>query len=154
MQASDITGEPRWGPARECAARLREMPAQQAEANVQGELVSILHALFPRLPSSELTREKPSGNGPIDVYCRNVVFETKKPGKLDVRIKPDGSTETPEEQAVRYLDALTAQPDMFARQGIGWRASVTDGREWHFYDYDRNAQPSHRLTPVRRLNLA
>ena len=153
MQAQGVTGVPNWAAARESAARLREMPAQLAEANVQGELHSILRALFPRLPASELSLERPSGDGRIDVYCRNVVFETKAQGKLDARQKPDGSRETPEEQAVRYLDALTAQPDLFARQGIGWRAAVTDGREWHFYDYEREAAAGGQLTPVRQLNL-
>ena len=153
MQAQGVTGVPNWAAARESAARLREMPAQQAEANVQSQLHSILQALFPRLPASELSLERPSGDGRIDVYCRNVVFETKAQGKLDARQKPDGSRETPEEQAVRYLDALTAQPDLFTRQGIGWRAAVTDGREWHFYDYEREATAGRPLTPVGQLNL-
>ena len=152
-QKPDITGEPRWQPARESVARLRRLPAQPAEANVQGELHSILRALFPALPSSELAMEKQSGDGPIDLYCRNAIFETKRQGKLDARPKPDGSTETPEDQAVRYLNALTAQPDMFAPQGVSWRACVTDGREWHFYDYRRNAPEGHQLTPTQSLNL-
>ena len=154
MQASDVTGEPRWGQAREAVARLRKMPAQQAEANVKGELTSMLRALFPRLPASELTMEKQTGDGPADVYCRNVIFETKGQGKLDARPKPDGTSETPEEQAVRYLNALTAQPDMFARQNVGWRAGVTDGREWYFYNYRRAAPEGERLSLVRRINLA
>ena len=161
MQASDVTGEPRWSQARESVARLREMPAQQAEANLQSELQSILQHLFPRLTASELCLEKPSGDGPVDVYCRNVVFETKRQGKLDAaRPKPGGALrnagatgETPEQQAVRYLNALTAQPNMFTREGIGWRAGVTDGREWSFYDYHRNAPEGERLTLVRRLRL-
>ena len=74
----DITGEPRWDLARESVARLRTMPPEQAEANIQGLLFSILGFLFPNLPQSELTLEKASGDGPIDVYCRNVVFETKR----------------------------------------------------------------------------
>ena len=144
-----VTGEPRWAPARERVARLRELPPQQAEANVQGELHSLLQDLFPALSSSELAMEKPAGDGAIDVYCRNVVFETKRQGGLDVR----SDAETPEAQAARYLDALTAQPDLFTMQGIGWRACVTDGREWHFYDYRRNAPEGQRLAPARNLNL-
>ena len=154
MPPPDITGNPRWQPARETVARLRDLPPQQAEANAQGELHSLLRALFPALPPSELAMEKPSGAGPIDVYCRNVVFETKGQGKLNARTRPDGSAETPEEQAVRYLDALTAHPDLFTREGVGWRACVTDGREWHFYDYDRAAPEGRRLRPTRQLNLA
>ena len=149
----DITGQPRWAPARESVARLREAFPHQAEANVQSELAFILRSLFPALPSSELAIEKQSGDGPIDLYCRNAVFETKRQGKLDARLKPDGSIETPEDQAVRYLNALTAQPDMFTLQGIGWRACITDGQEWYFYDYRRNAPEGHQLTPTRRLNL-
>ena len=149
----DITGEPRWDLARESVARLRTMPPEQAEANIQGLLFSILGFLFPNLPQSELTLEKASGDGPIDVYCRNVVFETKRTGKLDARRKPDGTDETPEEQAVRYLDALTVQPNMFADAAIGWRAGVTDGKEWSFYEYDRAAEPGSRLTMTRQLRL-
>ena len=149
----DITGEPRWDLARESVARLRTMPAEQAEANIQGLLFSILGFLFPNLPQSELTLEKASGDGPIDVYCRNAVFETKAPGKLDARRKPDGTDETPEEQAVRYLDALTAQPNMFADAAIGWRAGITDGNEWSFYEYDRDAPDGEKLTLARALRL-
>ena len=77
----------------------------------------------------------------------------KRAGKLDARRKPDGSTETPEEQAVRYLDALTAQPNMFADAAHGWRAGITDGKEWHFYDYDRDAADGEKLTLVSALHL-
>ena len=77
---NDVTGEPRWNLAREAVARLRTMPASTAETNTQGRLFSILEFLFPDLPPSELTLEKESGDGPIDVYCRNVVFETKRQG--------------------------------------------------------------------------
>ena len=149
----DVTGEPRWDLAREAVARLRTMPAATAEANIQGQLFSILEFLFPGLPPSELTREKESGDGPIDVYCRNVVFETKRQGKLDARRKPDGSTETPEEQAVRYLNALTALPNMFADAAIGWRAGITDGKEWLFYEYDRDAPDAGKLTLINTLRL-
>ena len=149
----DVTGEPRWDLARESVARLRTMPAATAEANIQGQLFSILEFLFPGLPQSELTREKESGDGPIDVYCRNVVFETKRQGKLDARRKSDGSTETPEEQAVRYLNALTAQPNMFDDASVGWRAGITDGKEWLFYEYDRDAPDAGKLTPANTLRL-
>ena len=149
----DVTGEPRWDLAREAVARLRTLPAATAEANIRGQLFSILEFLFPGLPQSELTREKESGDGPIDVYCRNVVFETKRQGKLDARRKPDGSTETPEEQAVRYLNALTAQPTMFDDTAIGWRAGITDGKEWLFYEYGRDAPDSQNLTLANTLRL-
>ena len=153
LPPQDVTGTPNWDLAREAIARLQAMPAATAEANVQGQLLSILGFLFPGLPQSELTLEKAAGDGRVDVYCRNVVFETKGQGKLDARRKPDGTTETPEEQAVRYLDALTAQPNMFASAGIGWRAGVTDGKEWFFYDYDREAPDGAKLTPVNTLRL-
>lgn len=149
----DVTGEPRWDLAREAVARLRTMPAEQAEANIQGLLFSILGFLFPNLPQSELTLEKASGDGPIDVYCRNVVFETKRQGKIDARRKPDGSTETPEEQAVRYLNALTAQPNMFAGAAIGWRAGITDGKEWLFYEYDPDVPDAEKLALSNSLRL-
>ena len=43
----------------------------------------------------DLATQFPSDDRPIGVYCRNVDFETQKPGKLDARRKPDGSSETP-----------------------------------------------------------
>ena len=152
-QRQDVTGTPNWELARDAVARLQAMPSATAEANIQGQLMSILGFLFPGLPPSELTLEKESGDGPIDVYCRNVVFETKRQGNLDARRKPDGSSETPEEQALRYLDALTAQPNMFADAAIGWRAGITDGKEWLFYDYDRNAPDGAKLTLLHTLRL-
>ncbi len=156
LDAGAVTGEPQWDMAREAMRRLREMPASLAEANTQGTLMSILQFLFPSLSSSDLALEKPSGDGPIDVYCRNVVFEIKRQGKKDdARTKSDGATETPEEQAVRYLDALTARPNMFDAEAIGWRAGITDGKVWSFYQYnpDREATPRLTLLRERILNL-
>lgn len=153
MPHSDITGAPRWNLAREIVAQLREMPAGVAEAEIDNRLRNVLEYLFPNVRYPDLAMQYQSGDGPIDVYCRNVVFETKRPGKLDARRKTDGSTETPEEQATRYLNALTAQPNMFDDVAIGWRAGVTDGEEWHFYDYDRDAPEEDRLTLARSLRL-
>ena len=152
MMPQDVTGEAQWEIARDSVQRLRRLPDDIAEANVQGSLLFILQALFPQLPAVELCLEKPSGDGPIDVYCRNVVFETKRQGqKDDARIKADGFTETPEEQAVRYLNALTASSDLFRDESIGWRAGITDGKAWSFYDYQRDAEPP--LTLLREMRL-
>ena len=129
------------------------MPAITAEAETEVRLYNILGFLFPGLGYPDPATQFPSGDGPIDVYCRKVVFETKKPGKLDARRKAYGSSETPQEQAVRYLDALTAQPNMFANAAIGWRAGVTDGKEWFFYDYHRDAPDGTKLTLLNTLRL-
>ena len=155
MLRSNVTGTPRWDLAREAVARLWEMPAQQAEANVEDELLAILRALFPTLSGSELMSQKPAGGGRIDVYCRNAVFEVKAPGKLDARVKPDGTSETPEEQAVRYLNALTIQPNMFNTDEVGWRAGTTDGKEWFFYDCnpDPAVANENKLTLINALRL-
>ena len=152
-QRQDITGAPNWGLARDIIAQLREMPAATAEAEVEVRLRNVLEFLFPGVRYPELATQYPSGDGPIDVYCRNAVFETKQQGKLNARRKLDGTTETPEEQAVRYLDALTAQPNMFADAQIGWRAGVTDGREWFFYDYHRDAAADDKLSLLNTLRL-
>ena len=140
MLGQDVTGTPRWQLARDIIAQLREIPAATAEAETEVRLYNVLQFLFPNLRYPDLATQYPSGDGPIDVYCRNVVFETKRQGqKDDARIKPDGSTETPEDQAVRYLDALTDRPTMFDDAAVGWRAGITDGKEWSFYDYHRDA---------------
>ena len=149
----DVTGTPRWQLAREIIAQLREMPAATAESEIESRLRNVLGFLFPNLGYPDIATQYPSGDGPIDVYCRNVVFETKGPGKLDARRKRDGATETPEEQAVRYLDALSAQPNMFADTAIGWRAGVTDGKEWLFYEYDRHAPDAEKLALANSLRL-
>ena len=146
-----ITGDPRWGIAMDMLKQLREMPAVAAEAEIEQKLYSTLQNLFPNLPYPEIAVQYQSGDGPIDVYCRNVVFETKRQGrKDDARVKADGSTETPEEQALRYLNALSRQNSLFDYSSIGWRACVTDGREWSFYHYDRNAN---ELEPDDTLRL-
>lgn len=135
---TQITGTPEWDRARDELRQLREMPAGVAEAEIEHRLYSTLQRLFPNLSHPHIAVQYQSGDGPIDVYCRNVVFETKRPGsKNDARVKPDGSTETPEEQALRYLNALSRQNSLFDYRSIGWRACVTDGREWSFYHYDR-----------------
>ena len=150
----DVTGSPSWQMAREIVAQLREMPPAAAESEVENRLRNVLGYLFPNLHYPNIATQYPSGDGPIDVYCRNVVFETKRQGrKDDARAKPDGTTETPEEQAVRYLNALTVQASMFDDAGVGWRAGITDGKEWSFYDYNRDAPDSGKLTPVNTLRL-
>lgn len=137
---TQITGTPEWKLAGDELRQLREMPAGVAEAEIEHRLYSTLQRLFPNLSHPHIAVQYQSGDGPVDVYCRNVVFETKRPGsKNDARVKPDGSTETPEEQALRYLNALSRQNSLFDYRSIGWRACVTDGREWSFYHYDRNA---------------
>ena len=152
IMPQDVTGEPRWQLAREMVAQLRGLPPDTAEAEVEHRLGTILGFLFPALGYPDIATQFPSGNGPIDVYCRNVVFETKQQGrKEDARVKPDGSTETPEEQAVRYLNALTARPNMFNDSSSGWRAGITDGKAWSFYDYRRDAEPA--LTLLREMPL-
>ena len=154
--AANVTGTPRWEPARDVVAQLREMPLQAAEAEAEVRLYTLLGHLFPALRYPEIATQYPSGDGPIDVYCRNVVFETKREGKkADARLKADGSTETPEEQSVRYLDALAARPSLFHYRS-DWRACITDGKEWTFYSYnpDRSAPPERRLTPVREIRLS
>ncbi len=148
----DVTGNPRWQLAREIVAQLRELPADIAEAEVENRLRNILGYLFPELKYPEIAAQYPSGNGPIDVYCRNAVFETKRQGrKEDARPKRDGTTETPEEQAVRYLNALSDRPSLFDQEQIGWRAGITDGKAWSFYDYRRDAEPP--LTLLREMRL-
>ncbi len=155
--AANVAGTPRWEPVRDIVAQLREGPLQAAEAEAEVRLYTLLGHLFPALRYPEIATQYPSGDGPIDVYCRNVVFETKREGKkADARLKADGSVETPEEQAVRYLDALTARPNLFSTAVNGWRACITDGKEWTFYSYasDRAVPPERRLTPVREIRLS
>ena len=150
----DVTGTPSWQLARGIVAQLREMPPSAAESEVENRLRNVLGYLFPNLHYPNIATQYQSGDGPIDVYCRNVVFETKRQGrKDDARVKPDGAIETPEDQAVRYLNALTVQKSMFDDASVGWRAGITDGKEWSFYDYDRNAPDSEKLTLVNTLRL-
>ena len=152
MMPQDVTGEPHWQLARESVAQLRNLQAGTAEAEIEHRLGSLLRFLFPELSYPDIATQYPSGNGPIDVYCRNVVFETKQQGrKEDARVKRDGTTETPEEQAVRYLNALTARPNMFNDSSIGWQAGITDGKAWSFYRYRRDAEPP--LTLLQELRL-
>ncbi len=151
MADAQITGDPNWSQARQSLERLRQMPAGAAEANIAQALFSTLGNLFPNLRYPEIANEYNSGDGPIDVYCRNVVFETKAQGKKDdARAKSDGSIETPEDQTLRYLNALASRPSMFDGDSDGWRGCVTDGREWSFYHYDRE---SRELRPDETLRL-
>ena len=149
----DVTGTPRWQLARGIIAQLREMPAATAEAEVELRLHNALGFLFPELRYPDIATQYPSGDGPVDIYCRNVVFETKGPGKMDARRKPDGAIETPEEQAARYLDALAAPTNRFADAAVGWRAGITDGKEWFFYEYRRDAPAGARLSLLKALRL-
>ena len=150
--APDVTGNPKWADARAALAQLRQLPPGAAEANVEDHLRATLQYLFPALTYPGLATQYDSGAGPIDIYCRNVVFEAKKQGKTrDVRIKLDGSQETPKDQTLRYLTALAQRPDLFADRTIQWKGAVTDGKEWTFYHY--TAEPEPELHWVKTLYL-
>ena len=150
--SQDVTGKPRWDQAREAITDLRKLPPQAAEAEVESRLLTILKCLFPALRYPAIATQFPSGQGPIDVYCRNAVFETKRQGKNnDARTKPDGSPETPKDQALRYLRSLAARPDLFSDPHIRWQAGVTDGKTWSFYNYIQEPQPE--LILIKELSL-
>ncbi len=156
MLRNDITGTPYWDLAREGIAQLRMLSRYAPEAQVESHLYSILGHLFPALEYPDIAQQYQSGDGPVDVYCRNVVFETKRQGKKDdARTKPDRSVETPEEQAVRYLDALSQKPRLLDLGHTGWRSCITDGKEWSFYSYrsDLDLPSAQRLTLERELSL-
>ena len=46
-----------------------------------------------------------------------------------------------------------SNPTMFDDAVVGWRAGITDGKEWSFYDYNRDAPDGEKLTPVNTLSL-
>ena len=149
----EVTGAPHWDMARQIADDLRQMPASSKERELDTRLHAILGHLFPNVGYPDLAVDHESGNGPIDVYCRNVVFENKRQGKLDAKRKSDATIETPEDQATRYLDALASKPNMFDDATIGWRACTTDGKEWHFYDYNPRPSDGPKLSKVNELYL-
>ncbi len=152
FEGNNVTGEPQWELAWPIVEQLRNMPAATAEGECDTRLWNILSFLFPGVKYPEIASKYQSGDGEIDVYCRNVVFEAKNQGKnQNARRKPDGTHETPQEQAVRYLNALTLQTSLFDNCEVGWRACVTDGKEWNFYDYNREQKS---LTLLKELYLS
>lgn len=126
---------PRWW-----LSRLIELPRDVAEAEIRLGVYSVIVSLFPtlRYPAISvehyLEKRDMEKKGFIDIYCQGIVFETKKRENLDSK-NPE-SSETPEEQALRYLKRLA---DKFSAH-YKWyvpRCCVTDGVEWRFYYYDR-----------------
>lgn len=124
-------------------SRLIELPRDVAEAEIRLCVYSIIVSLFPtlRYPAISIEhylekRDSEEKKAFIDIYCQGIVFETKKRENLDGK-NPD-SSETPEEQALRYLKRL-ADNDYNDYRGYIPRCCVTDGLEWRFYYYDRHS---------------
>ena len=134
-----------WDLAQWWLSRLHELPRGVAEAEIRTCVYAILASLFPKSRYPDIAVEYRLGSGFVDVYCRRTVFEIKKRGNLDG--KRSESSETPEEQALRYLKPLA---DKFsACEEYVPRCCVTDGSEWRFYYYDIQ---SGRLSPDEMLH--
>ena len=72
--ASGHYRNPNWAPAQDIIARLREMPAVTAEAEVEVRLYNILGFLFPGLRYPEIATRYPSGDGPIGYFQHVLVI--------------------------------------------------------------------------------
>lgn len=107
------------------------------EDSIRHRIWNILESLFPEYHVEGQTE---TGNGPADLVCNNIVIETKAPGtRLDSG--PAGlAEESPKEQAVRYIDAMSPQQSLDGSDAE-WKACITNGRTWKFYEYDASLGP-------------
>ena len=129
----DRSGKPDIASAQNEMLRLRALLTPRVnEDNIRHRVWNILESLFPNYPVFGQTE---TGNGPADLVCNNIVIETKAPGtELDSR-SSNPLDETPKEQAVRYIDAISPQQTLDGHVQ-GWKACITNGHTWQFYDYD------------------
>ena len=143
-----------WNLAQWWLSRLLALPDNVAEAEIRTCVYAILASLFPKSRYPDIAVEYRLGNGHADIYCHRTVFEIKKRGNLDG--KRSESSETPEEQALRYLKPLDDNFsvylwDQWDHKGYVPRCCVTDGVEWRFYYYDSK---SGSLLPYEMLHCS
>ncbi len=124
-----------------------------------GDVASLLTKL--NVDEREIEREHPVPSGRIDIYLPRyrIVIETKAVGKAaNPEAVPSGQAESPLQQLDRYLQAATEDQmrwlpfDDAATRSKPWRGIVTDGKHWHFYERDHEAEAV--VVPGPPLELA
>jgi len=144
----DRSGVPDIDSARREMSHLRRLlPPRANEDAVRHRVWNILESLFPEY---RVEGQPETGSGPADLVCNNIVIETKAPG---TRLGSGSPAESPREQAVRCIDAMSPRqaPD---GQDTGWKACITNGLTWQFYEYDASLGPKgagERLVLLRTI---
>ena len=82
MQQSDY-GNPDWQRAHGVLERLMWLPSDVPEAEIVVRLHHVMGYLFPGIEYPAYAVERQSGSGPMDLRCRQVVFEVKSFRKLE-----------------------------------------------------------------------
>lgn len=116
----------------------------KTEANVRSDIVAMLREM--NLGTIEL--EYQTGEGPVDIYLpnRSSFIEVKSyPNARDPELIQSGRDESVRQQLDRYVHAEIAQEDLLRSMEnvFSWTGIITDGRNWHFYEYPnvRNSTP-------------
>ena len=124
----------------------------KTEANVRSDIVAMLRAMD--LGTIEL--EYQTGEGPVDIYLpnRSSFIEVKSyPNAKDPNSIQRGRDESTIQQLDRYVHAEIKQEDIFKSidRNFSWTGIITDGRHWHFYEYEHKINSTPKL--IESLSL-
>lgn len=143
-----VTGTPDYPRARRMIEEIFDLPLGKREDEVRIRVYQALRHLFPKLESPDIAVEFPTGFGDADVLCRNLVVETKRKGRLAVQQQQsDPTSESPQGQLERYLNAVSSSPRLTDSDEMDWRGLVTDGHRWEFYRWYPTRAEGQRLDP-------
>ena len=131
-----------------CAAQLlsAERSRHKSEANVQSDI----EALLREMNLGTLEAQYQTGEGPVDIYLpnRHTLIEVKPfPHAKDPASIQSGRNYSAIQQLDRYVNAEINQENILrpADYKNSWTGIVTDGRNWHFYEYPHQSNSTPRL---------
>lgn len=106
---------------------VEKMLSAKSANDVTVAVSKYLDAICPDIGHTSRT-EVGTGDGPADLICGGVVFETKAPGSIDLAES--------QKQLKSYLDGLVKhrRADLGDDGSCEWQGVITDGRRWYFFD--------------------
>ena len=126
------------------------LSADRARHKSEGNVQSDIEALLRQMNLGTLEVQYQTGEGPVDIYLpnRQALIEVKPyPHARDPDVIQSGRDESAKEQLDRYVHAEIKQEDILrpVDHGKFWTGIVTDGRNWHFYEYPHELNSKPRL---------
>ena len=126
------------------------LSADRARHRVEGNVQSDVEALLRKMNLGTLEVQYQTGEGPVDIYLpnRQTFIEVKPfPQARDPDAIQSGRDESAKEQLDRYVHAEIKQEDILrpVDHRNFWTGILTDGRNWHIYEYPHELNSKPRL---------
>lgn len=132
------------------------LSADRVRHRSEGNVQSDIEALLREMNLGTLEVQYQTGEGPVDIYLpnRQTLIEVKPyPHAKDPNAIQSGRDESAIQQLDRYVNAEIKQESILRpvdRKNL-WTGIVTDGRNWHFYEYPHEINSKPRLVDSLKL---